>query len=183
MDKHTSNQASKLIDFTRFKWTLGTAGWSIHSPWLQEFWSYSLKLFQTFCSGPIVTSHPFTLADGKGLPKVSLFNFSPLLSKLNYTPTFLLTLLFQRKEDRSLPELSVPVPLLPFLFYHGLLSSFLFCILNLCPFPDFWSVYENVWGFSFLKIFLSSLFYFKNFLFLSIRKFPTIILSFSKSYI
>lgn len=105
MDKHTSNQASKLIDFTRFKWTLGTAGWSIHSPWLQEFWSYNMKLFQTFCSGPIVTSHPFTLADSKGLPKVSLFNFSPLLSKLNYTPTFLLTLLFQRKEDRSLPEL------------------------------------------------------------------------------
>lgn len=42
----------------------------------------------------------------KGLPTVSLLNFSPLLSKLNYTLHFLLlTLLFQRKKDWSLPDL------------------------------------------------------------------------------
>lgn len=53
-------------------------------------------------SGPPVTSCPLYL---KGPPTVSLLNFSPLLSKLNYTLHFLLlTLLFQRKKDRSLPD-------------------------------------------------------------------------------
>lgn len=120
MDKHTNKQASKLINFTRFTWTPRIAGGSIHSPRLQESWSYNLKLFQTFCvQAPQLP--PVPLPHLKGLPNVSLLDFSPLLSKLNYTlPFLLLTLLFQWNKDRSLPDLFLYLcpwhtPSLPFL--------------------------------------------------------------------
>lgn len=104
---------SKLISFSRFTWTLRTAGGSIHSPRWQESWSYNRKCFRPFVFRPLsyfLSPLPYL----KGLPSVSLLNLSPLLSKLNYTLPFLfLTLLFHRKKGRSLPDL----------------------FLNLCPWP------------------------------------------------
>lgn len=130
------------------------------------------------CSGPSVTSGSLTRAEGKGLPYISLLNFSLLLSKLNYILTILLTLLLQRKKDLFQTSSST-CPLHPIPPSAGLVCSFLLCILTL---HSSLTPYQSMKMLILSKILLSILFYHKTFLFSFIFKLPKIIFSFSNIF-